>query len=362
MRKNTTTPERPTPQKPLEFGLDTFGDITRDDHGPRSGAQVIRDTLAEGILADQLGVDYFGLGEHHRPDFAISSTEPILGALLAQTRQIRGGTSVTVLSSDDPIRLYQRFATLDAIAPGRAEITIGRGSFTESFPLFGFRLEDYEALFTEKAQALHQLVTQEKVSFEGAHLPPLKNVTVYPRPERPIKVWRGVGGSPQSVVEAAAQGMPLVMAIIGGDPVRFQPFADLYRRAHEQMGTAVLPLGVHSPGHVGETDAQAREEYFEGYAKMHEMIGRSRGWGRLSRSAYEAEIEHGSLYVGSPQTVARKIARTVRLLGLDRFTLKYSSGPQDYRTNLKNIELYGEKVIPLVREMLAQEADAGTLA
>lgn len=340
----------------LEFGLDTFGDITRDDTGPRSGAQVIRDTLAEGILADRLGVDYFGLGEHHRPDFAISAPEPILGALLGQTGHIRGGTSVTVLSSDDPIRLFQRFSTLDAIAPGRAEITIGRGSFTESFPLFGFQLDDYEPLFQEKAQFLSHLITEEKVSNQGQFTPRLKGVTVYPRPETRLTVWRGVGGSPQSVVEAAAMNMPLMLAIIGGDAMRFAPFVDLYRRAHEQMGTPVLPIGVHSPGHVGETDALAREEYFTGYQAMHRMIGASRGWGTLSREAYESEIEHGSLYVGSPETVARKIVRTVRGLGLSRFTLKYSSGPQDYRTNLHNIELYGTRVIPLVREMLAGKA------
>lgn len=344
------------PQKNLEFGLDTFGDITRDDNGPRSGAQVIRDTLAEGILADDLGVDYFGIGEHHRPDFAVSSPEPILGALLGQTKHIHGGTSVTVLSSDNPIRLFQRFSTLDAIAPGRAEITIGRGSFTESFPLFGYDLNDYEELFQEKAQFLHRLLTEEKVSNEGKFTPSLKGVTVFPRPENRITVWRGVGGSPQSVVEAAAMEMPLVLAIIGGDPARFEPFVDLYRRAHAQMGTPVLPIGVHSPGHVGKTDAEARNEYFPGYAAMHERVGRSRGWGTLSREAFDYEIEHGSLYVGSPETVAKKIVRTVNVLGLDRFTLKYSSGPQDYRTNLSNIELYGSKVIPLVRDLLKQSS------
>ena len=219
-----------TQATPLEFGLDTFGDITRDDTGRRSGAQVIRDTLAEAERAEAVGVDYFGLGEHHRPDFAISATEPLIGAILARTQRIHVGTSVTVLSSDDPIRLYQRFATLDAIAPGRAEITIGRGSFTESFPLFGFALEDYETLFEEKSQLLHLLQTQEKVSFQGRHVPALKGVTVYPRAETPLKIWRGVGGSPQSVVEAAAMDMPLVMAIIGGDAARFAPLADLYRR------------------------------------------------------------------------------------------------------------------------------------
>ena len=337
----------------LEFGLDTFGDITRDANGPRSGAQVIRDTLAEAELADQSGVDYFGIGEHHRPDYAISATEPLIGAILARTGRIRVGTSVTVLSSDDPIRLYERFATLDAIAPGRAEITIGRGSFTESFPLFGYVLDDYETLFEEKSQLLHRLVTEEKISAQGRHIPALKGVTVYPRAETPLKVWRGVGGSPQSVVEAASMGMPLMMAIIGGDAARFAPLADLYRRALEQIGTPGLPLGVHSPGHVAETDETAREEYFPAYAVMHDLIGRSRGWPKFTRDAFNAEIAHGSLYVGSPETVARKVARTVRVLGLSRFTLKYSAGPQDPANLRKTVELFGTKVAPRVRELLA---------
>ena len=337
----------------LEFGLDTFGDITRDPGGNRSGAQVIRDTLAEGILADQVGLDYFGLGEHHRPDFAISSPEPILAAILARTERIKAGTSVTVLSSDDPIRLFQRLSTLDALFPGRAEITIGRGSFTESFPLFGHALDDYETLFEEKSQLLHRLITQEKVSIEGRHLPRLKNVTVHPRPERPLTVWRGVGGSPNSVVEAAAMSMPLMMAIIGGDALRFRPLVELYSRVRAQMGEAMLPLGVHSPGHIAASDAQARDEYFPAYAEMHDLIGRSRGWPRLTREAFESEIAHGSLYVGSPETVARKIATTVKTLGLARFTLKYSAGPQAPENLLKTIELYGTRVAPMVRELLA---------
>ncbi len=339
---------------PLEFGLDTFGDITRDASGLRPAAQVLRDTLAEAELADRVGLDYFGLGEHHRADFAISSTEPLLGAILARTTRIKAGTSVTVLSSDDPIRLFQRLSTLDALFPGRAEITIGRGSFTESFPLFGHALEDYETLFEEKSQLLHRLITQEKVSIEGRHLPRLKNVTVYPRPERPLTVWRGVGGSPNSVVEAAAMSMPLMMAIIGGDALRFRPLVELYSRVRAQMGEAMLPLGVQSPGHIAASDAQARDEFFPAYAEMHSAIGRSRGWPPLSRAAFEAEIEQGSLYVGAPDTVAAKIARTVNGLGLSRFTLKYSAGPQDPASLSRTIELYGTEVAPRVRALLAQ--------
>lgn len=337
----------------LEFGLDTFGDITADETGLHSGAQVIRNTLAEAVLADQVGLNYFGLGEHHRPDFAISSMEPLLGAILAKTTQIHAGTSVTVLSSDDPIRVFQSYATLDALAPGRAELTIGRGSFTESFPLFGHDLDDYEMLFSEKAQLLHHLVSREKVSFHGKHRPALKGVTVYPRPERALTVWRGVGGSPQSVLEAASMDMPLVMAIIGGNPARFAPLAELYRQTRAQMGAKALPLAVHSPGHVAESDAVAQEEFFPAYAEMHDLIGRSRGWPKFTKSAYEHEIAHGSLYVGSPETVAQKIAKTVRALALDRFTLKYSAGAQRPENLLKTIELFGTQVAPRVRELLA---------
>lgn len=337
----------------LEFGLDTFGDITVDENGPRPAAQVIRDTLAEAVLADQVGLNYFGLGEHHRPDYAISAIEPVLGAILAKTEKLHAGTSVTVLSSDDPIRVFQRFSTLDALAPGRAEVTIGRGSFTESFPLFGFDLHDYELLFSEKAQLLHALLSQEKVSFQGRHRRPLQNVTVYPRPERALQVWRGVGGSPDSVLEAAAMDMPLVLAIIGGNAARFAPLADLYREARTQMGADKLPISVHSPGHVGPTDAVAKERFYPGYAKMHDLIGASRGWPKFTPAAFEREIDHGALYVGSPETVARKIAKTVRALGLSRFTLKYSAGPQTPAYLRENIELYGTEVAPRVRELLA---------
>ncbi|WP_339108674.1 LLM class flavin-dependent oxidoreductase [Thioclava sp. GXIMD4216] len=339
----------------LELGLDTFGDITTDDSGARlSPAQVIRNTVAEGVLAEEAGADFIGLGEHHRPDFAISSPEPIMSAILAQTSRIKVGTSVTVLSSDDPIRLFQRFSTMNAFGQGRAEVTLGRGSFTESFPLFGFALEDYEALFDEKFEQFVTLIRNEKVSFESRFRPALKNATVHPRPEAPIRTWRGVGGSPESIVSAAAHDLPLLVAIIGGAPARFAPLVDLYRRAHAQMGTTPKEVGVHSPGFVAETDELARETYFEGYQKMHASIGASRGWPPLRREDYLREIEHGSLYVGAPETVALKIASTVATLGLSRFQLKYSSGPQKASAILRNIELYGTKVIPRVREILDQ--------
>ncbi|AJE45253.1 LLM class flavin-dependent oxidoreductase [Celeribacter indicus] len=339
----------------LEFGIDTFGDVTWDDEGrDLSQAQVIRNVVAEGILADEVGLDVFGLGEHHRDDFAISAPEPVLAAIAAQTSRIRLTSAVTVLSSDDPIRVYQRFSTLQAISGGRAEITLGRGSFTESFPLFGHDLSDYEMLFEEKLEIIAALVQQGKVSFEGRHRRALKNQTVYPLPETPIPVWIGVGGSPDSVVRAASHNMPMALAIIGGNPARFKPYADLYREVREKMEAPALPLGCHSPGHVARTDREARDRFFEGYAIMHQRIGRSRGWPPLSRKAFDHEIDHGALYVGSPDTVAEKIAATVRVLGLDRFDLKYSAGPVSHDAMMDTIRLYGEDVVPRVRNILAR--------
>lgn len=338
----------------LELGLDTFGDVTAAADGGRlPAAQVLRDLVEEAVIADQTGVDFFGVGEHHRDDFAVSAPEIVLAAIAARTSRLRFGTAVTVLSSDDPIRLFQRFATLDALSNGRAEIILGRGSFTESFPLFGFPLEDYERLFEEKLDLFSRLLRDDKVSWTGTVRPPMKGVTVHPRPENPIKTWVGVGGSPESVIRAVNYNLPMMLAIIGGDPRRFKPYADLFRRASAESGQPEQPLGVHSPGHVGRTDAEAREDYFKGYKAMHDRIGRERGWPPFDRNNFIREIEHGSLYVGAPETVATKIAATVRALGIQRFDLKYSSGPQDPQKQREGVRLYGEKVIPLVRDMLA---------
>lgn len=337
----------------LEFGLDTFGDVTWDDNGKDlSHGQVIRNVIAEGILADQLGLDVFGLGEHHRSDYAVSAIEPVLAAIAAQTSRIKLSSAVTVLSSDDPIRVFQRFSTLQAISNGRAEVTLGRGSFTESFPLFGFDLSDYEMLFEEKFELFKSLATQEKISWSGRHRTPLKNQIVYPRPERQIPVWIGVGGTPGSVVRAATNDISMALAIIGGNPARFKPYADLYRDIRKKMGAKMLPLGAHSPGHIASTDKEARDRFFEGYKIMHQRIGRTRGWPPLSRNAFEQEIDHGALYVGSPDTVAQKIAATVSVLGLDRFDLKYSAGPVPHELLMDNIRLYGEEVAPRVRAIL----------
>ena len=339
----------------LELGLDTFGDVTAaPDGSPLPHAQVLRDLVEEAEIADASGVDFIGIGEHHRADFAVSAPEIVMAAIAARTTRIRIGTAVTVLSSDDPVRLFERFATLDALSRGRAELILGRGSFTESFPLFGFDLKDYEALFEEKLELFARLLRDEKVSWQGRTRAPLKGATVYPRPESPrLPVWIGVGGSPESVIRAVSHEMPMMLAIIGGDPRRFLPYTDLYRRAWAQLGKAALPVGVHSPGHVGASDAAAREEYWPGYKRMHDLIGGSRGWPPLRRADFEREIEQGSLYVGGPETVARKIAATVKVLGLARFDLKYSAGPQDPAVQKAGIRLYGEKVIPLVRDLLA---------
>ena len=258
----------------LEFGLDTFGDVTRGGDGALlPHAQVIRNVIEEGVLADRLGIDFIGLGEHHRADFAISAPEVVLAAIAARTQKIRLGSAVTVLSSDDPIRVFQRFSAVDAASNGRAEVILGRGSFTESFPLFGFDLSQYEELFEEKLDLFVQLLKQEPVTWQGNLRPPLKDQSIYPPIERgPLKTWIGVGGSPESVVRAAHYDLPLMLAIIGGEPKRFRPYVDLYHRACQQFGRPAKPIGVHSPGYVAETDEAAREELwpdYEDHARPH---------------------------------------------------------------------------------------------
>ena len=339
----------------LELGLDTFGDISDGPEGrPLSAAQVIRNLVDEAVLADAVGVDFIGVGEHHRADFAVSSPEMVLAAVASRTKRIRLGSAVTVLSSDDPIRVFQRFSTLDAVSNGRAEVILGRGSFIESFPLFGFDLNQYEALFDDKLDLFAAVLGQQPVTWRGTTRPPLENQSVYPKTESGhLTTWIGVGGTPQSVLRAAKYGMPMMLAIIGGDPKRFAPFADLYRRTLNEMGKAPLPVGVHSHGFVGETDAQAREDLFADYKRMRDKIGAERGWPPLTAADFEREIAHGSLYVGSPESVARKIAATVQALAVNRFDMKYSAGALSHEKMMRSIELYGSKVIPLVREMLA---------
>jgi probable LLM family oxidoreductase len=343
------------PHKTVELGLDTFGDVTDGPDGkPLPAAQVIRNLVEEAILADEVGVDFIGVGEHHRADFAVSSPEMVLAGIATRTRRIRLGSAVTVLSSDEPIRVFQRFSALDALSNGRAEVILGRGSFIESFPLFGFDLNQYEELFNEKLDLFAAALAEQPITWQGSFRRPLANQSVYPKTQSgKLVTWIGVGGTPQSVIRAAHYGMPMMLAIIGGDPKRFAPFADLYRKALKETGKPELPVGVHSHGFVGETDAQAREDLFADYKRMRDKIGAERGWPPLTRADFEREIEGGSLYVGSPETVANKIAATVKALDVTRFDMKYSAGPLSHEKMMKSIELYGRKVIPLVRELVA---------
>lgn len=339
----------------IELGLDTFGDVTRDsDGGELSQAQVLRNVVAEAVLAESVGVDAFGVGEHHRPDFAVSAPEVVLAAIAGRTSRMWLGSAVTVLSTDDPVRVFQRFSTLNAVSNGRAEVIVGRGSFTESYPLFGFDLANYEQLFEEKLALFAELVKPGPVTWSGHTRPPVSAQAIYPPIEHgTLRTWVGVGGSPESVVRAARHGFPLTLAIIGGDPLRFQPYAQLYRQSLQRHGKPELPIAVHSPGHVASTDEEAREQVWPHYQAMMSRIGEERGWPPVTRSHFEREAgPNGALCVGSPETVATKIVRTVRALGLARFDMKYSSGTLPHELLMESIELYGTRVIPLVREQL----------
>lgn len=338
----------------MEFGLDTFGDMTVDADGNRlSYAQVLRNIVEQAVLADRVGIDAFAVGEHHRDDFAATAPEIVLAAAASRTERILLGTAVTVLSSDDPVRVFERFATLDAVSNGRAEVQLGRGSFTESFPLYGLDLADYEVLFSEKLDLFAHLLDEGPVTWQGTIRPPLNGVEVYPKTESGrLRTWIGVGGSPESVVRAARYGIPMMLAIIGGSAARFAPFADLYRRACAELGTGDQPIGVHSPGHIADTDEQAREELYPHFKANRDRIGGERGWGPMQRGEFEREAEAGALYVGSPETVAHKIAETVRTLGVARFDLKFANGSMPHEELVHSIELYGTRVIPRVRELL----------
>ncbi|HEU4755265.1 MAG TPA: LLM class flavin-dependent oxidoreductase [Agromyces sp.] len=345
-----------------EFGLDTFGDVTVGSDGELlPQAQVLRNVVAEAELADRLGLDFFGVGEHHRHEFAISAPEVVLAAIAGRTERIHLGSAVTVLSSDDPVRVYQRFATLDAVSNGRAEVILGRGSFIESFPLFGFELSQYQDLFEEKLGLFSALLPQEPVTWEGKLRSSLTDQLVYPRVEHgALKTWVGVGGSPESVVRAAHYGLPLVLAIIGGSPVRFAPLAELYRKALTQFGHDPQPLAVHSPGIIAESDEAALDTLWPHYEVIMNRIGKERGWGAVTREHFEGEAStHGALYAGSPETVAQKIAAAMRTLGADRFDLKYSNGTLPHEAMMRSIELYATQVVPRVRELLAEPEDDG---
>jgi probable LLM family oxidoreductase len=339
----------------IELGLDTFGDVVFDGHDRHvTQAQALRNVVAEGVLSDQLGIDGFGVGEHHRADFSISAPEVVLAAIAGKTERIVLGSAVTVLSTDDPVRVFQRFSTLNAVSNGRAEVILGRGSFTESYPLFGYDLSNYNELFEEKLDLFVKLLDQQPVTWSGRTRSALTNQTIYPPIENGrLRTWVGVGGSPESVVRAARHGLPLTLAIIGGSAKRFLPYVDLYKRALTEFGKPIQPIAVHSPGHIASTDEQAKEELFPHYLAMMNRIGRERGWPPRGRSDFERETgADGALYVGSPETVAAKITQTVRNLGLSRFDMKYSNGTLPHEKLMKSIELFGTRVMPKVRESL----------
>ncbi len=339
----------------MAFGLDTFGDATTDAAGaPVSQAQTIRDIVEEAALADSVGLDAFSVGEHHRREFAVSSPDIVLAAAASRTERLRLGTAVTVLSSDDPVRVYERFSTLDAVSGGRAEITLGRGSFIESFPLFGYDLRDYEGLFEEKLELFDLLRREQPVTWQGTTRAALENADVFPKTEHGFPVWVGVGGSPESVVRAARYGFGLMLAIIGGSAARFRPFVDLFHRSLDSFGRQGSPIGVHSPGHVAETDQQAWDELYPAMEATRNTIGKERGWPPYSRLQFQHDVgPEGAVYAGSPETVARKIADTARTLGIDRFDLKYANGTLSHDRLMRSIELYGTSVVPRVRELLA---------
>lgn len=340
---------------PLVFGLDTFGDVTRDgDNRPLSHGQTIRNLVDQGVLADQVGVDFFGIGEHHTDDMPLSAADLVLAAIAARTTRIHVGSAVTVLSSDDPVRVFQRYSTLNALSNARAEVILGRGSSVDSFPLFGFDLADYEELFEEKVDLFAELLQGGPVTWQGNTRAALQNQDVVPHLESgPFPVWLGVGGSPQSVVRAAHYGFSLMLAIIGGSPARFAPFSQLFRQALEGYGRPMLPVGVHSPGHVALTDEKASEEFWPCYLEVFTRYSKTRGFAIPTKESFAYEVgPEGALFVGSPETIAQKIATNLTRLSASRFDLKFGLGGLSHEALMENIDLYGTRVIPRVRELL----------
>src|SRR3954471_21697185 len=344
----------------FEFGLDTFLPITVDRSGhPISGDQVIRNSVEEAVLAEAVGIDSFNIGEHYRAEFMDSASHVVLAAIASRTDRIRLGTAVTVLSTQDPVRLYTDFATLDAVSNGRAQLIVGRGSLTDSFPLFGFDLADYEELFEEKIDLLTRLLREQPVTWSGNFRSPLTNQLVSPPiAQGHIPTWVGVGGSPQSVVRAARFGLPLMLAVIAGKPERFAPYVELYKRALEQHQQPQLPIGLHTLGFVAETDREALEIQWPYYKEQFERAALERGWRPPTYEQFLDEVDHGSMYVGSPETVANRIATVIRTLNLSRFDLHYAIGRVPHEQRLATIELYGREVIPRIRELLNATPEA----
>lgn len=346
----------------ISFGIDTFGDLPVDANGTlMSHAAAIRQVVSEAVLAEKVGIDVIGVGEHHRPEYSISSPETVLAGIATATSRIKLASGVTVLSSDDPVRVFQRFATVDALSNGRAQVILGRGSFTESFPLFGYDLRDYDVLFEEKIDLFAKLLTEKPVTWSGTTRATLEDADVYPKTESGhLETLVGVGGSPESVIRAARYGFPMVLAIIGGSPDRFVPYVELYRHAAEELGTTPHPVGMHSPGFIADTDEEAIKIAFPLFKEQMDRIGKTRGWPPMSREHFMQEVKHGSMYVGSPETVAKKIASAMKTLGVNRFDIVYGFGPMAASTRLHMIELYGTKVIPMVRDLLASDEETAS--
>jgi probable LLM family oxidoreductase len=347
-------------EESVELGVYTFGDVARD---PRTGTTIgpeqrVANLLEEIELADQVGLDVFGVGEHHRRDYAVSAPAVVLGAAAARTTNIRLTSAVTVLSSDDPVRVFQQYATVDLLSHGRAEIMAGRGSFIESFPLFGYDLDDYDELFAEKLDLLLQLRESVRVTWSGRHRAALEDRPVHPRPvQEPLPVWVAVGGNPQSVVRARALGLPMALAIIGGEPARFAPLAKLHQRAAEQYGHGPLPVSINSHGFVADTSQDAADSFFATYAEVMTQLGRERGWPPMTREQFDASTgPHGALVVGSPEQVAEKILFQHEVFGHQRFVMQSSLGVAPHREVLRSIELLGTEVAPLVRAELARRS------
>jgi probable LLM family oxidoreductase len=338
----------------MELGISSFAELTPDMVTGKtiSGHQRMLDLMEEIELTDQTGLDVYALGEHHRPDFLVSSPAVVLAAAAVKTKRVKLSSAVTVLSSDDPVRVCQDFATVDLLSEGRAEIMAGRGSFIESFPLFGFDLEDYDDLFSEKLDLLLRLNESEKVTWEGKHRRSIHNLGVYPRPyQKKIPVWIAVGGTPESVIRAASLGLPMALAIIGGNPVHFMPLVDLYRKTAVKAGHGHLPLAVHSHGYIAGDSQQASDEFFPSYANAMSIIGKERGWPPTTRAQFEAgRSKQGALFVGSPQQIIDKILYEKELFGLDRFLLHVSVGTMPHAQVMHSIELFGTVVAPAIRK------------
>jgi probable LLM family oxidoreductase len=345
----------------MELGIYTFAETTPDPvTGHVIGAeQRLHDLLEEIELAEQVGLDVFGIGEHHRPDFAVSSPAVVLAAAAVRTKRIRLTSAVTVLSSDDPVRVFQDFSTVDLLSGGRAEIMAGRGSFIESFPLFGYDLDDYDELFAEKLDLLLRIRADERVTWSGRFRAPINNLGIYPRPvQNPLPVWIAAGGNPQSAVRAGTLGLPLALAIIGGMPERFVPFIELYRNAGRRAGhdPTELLVGINSHTYIADTSQRAADEFFPSYAETMSRIGQERGWSPTTRAQFDAlRSPRGALLVGSPEEVIDKILFQHELFGHQRFLAQMSVGTMPHKNVMRSIELFGTRVVPVVRREISKK-------